>query len=437
LSIQQTLVLGLGRTGLSVVAYALARGQTVYIYDDDRRSIQACCERYPQVMVWSESLPMTPATVVVASPGVADQHPLIQRARAAERPVINDMEWFVRAAAAPIIAITGTNGKSTVTTLVGQCLQAAGWQVAVGGNIGTPVLELLSMTPDYYVLEVSSFQLDRCPSWRAHIACFLNITPDHLDRYQDFEAYVKSKHRIFQHCQYAVINRDDPAITATAGQVIDFGLSAPAGQSFGICTSTDRYWLSRGPVPIMPVDEVKLLGDHQWANILAVLAIGDTLGIAHQSMRQTIGAFTGLAHRCQRVGHYRGVDWINDSKATNVAAACATITGLSRQYSSIIWIAGGQAKTDDWAPLIEIVVHAPIEHLLVFGQAAEVLANVFRPYLPVHRVEDMSQAVEQAAVFARPAGAVLLAPACASFDMYCNFEKRGEQFAQVVEALSS
>lgn len=431
------LILGLARTGLSATAYALALGQKVYVYDDQGAKMTTCLQHYPQAQAFSKDMDLEGSMVIVASPGIPDKHPILSRGRAKNCVVINDLEWFVQVAKAPIVAITGTNGKSTVTTLMGQCLQDAGFQVAVGGNLGTPVLDLLQgPVPDYYVIEVSSFQLDRCPSWQAHVACLLNIAEDHLDRYLDFSAYTISKHHIFQGCQYAVLYNDDPRITAPAAKVIGFGAGTPLDdETFGIATIQGESWLSKGSIPIMPVREIKLMGEHQYLNLLAVLAVGDCLGIAHESMRRTIGAFTGLAHRCQWVGHYHGMDWINDSKATNVAAVCATLKGLRDKYASIIWIAGGQAKTDDWSALVE-VAQKPVQQLIVLGQAAPSLAQALKLYVPVHVVSDMAQAVLKAALLAKPNGAVVLAPACASFDMFANFMERGEQFTHLVRAVA-
>ena len=435
---RENLVIGLGRTGLSAARYLGARGERVWV--TDRLPWSAVRERLQRAAPdaeWFDAGPgILPEQVerVIVSPGVPGDNPLVVAARESGREVAGDIELFAAEARAPIAGITGSNGKSTVVCLVAALLEAAGRRVLKGGNLGPPALELLDAPePDAYVLELSSFQLETTDSLDAGVGVVLNISEDHMDRYPDFAAYAAAKARLVGQSRVAVLNRDDAAVAAMAGdapRVIWFGAGRPEEGGYGIATDADGRWLVRGRERLIATDAVPLPGEHNLLNVLAALATVEALGHDPRAVVDALKAFRGLAHRMQVVAERDGVVWINDSKATNVAAAVAAIEGMDRP---LILIAGGQGKGQDFKPLGHALARSDCRGLVVYGEDADSLAAMAPEGMAIRRAEDLEQAVTLARDLALPGSAVLLSPACASFDQFAGFAERGQVFMDAVE----
>lgn len=437
-------VVGLGKTGMSCVRYLVAKGFDVAVTDS--RTIPPCIQelrsQFPKVPVLVDGINETllsEAGMLVVSPGISIQEPAILKQTQRGIPIIGDIELFAKAAKAPQVVITGSNGKSTVTTLVGEMATTAGMTVRVGGNLGTPALELIqSEEPDLYVLELSSFQLETTYSLQAAVAVNLNVSPDHLDRYNTYQDYIVAKQRIYKGCTVAIINRDDPASYANAvlpQKTISFGVSDPKAGEYGLRQHQDQYYLACGAENLLAVDEILMKGRHQQLNALAALALGTSVNIPMSAMLQTLKQFKGLAHRCQWVATINEVEWYNDSKATNVGAAIAALEGLgSQSRGKLILIAGGLGKHADFSSLKPIITQY-VRHAILIGKDGVQLAKAIQPEVPVTFANDMFAAARLAKQQALPGDVVLLAPACASFDMFRNFEHRGEVFMNAVKSL--
>jgi UDP-N-acetylmuramoylalanine--D-glutamate ligase len=437
-AVQKDLVLGLGATGLSVARYLEREGRDAIFLDtreeppglEELESIRPDAE----VLLGDVELPDGIGRVI-ASPGIADTHPVVCTARENGLEVVSDIEIFAENAVAPFVAITGSNGKSTVTTLLYHMCRAAGRETLAGGNLGEPALDLLTEDkPDFYVLELSSFQLQRTLSLPAEVAVLLNITPDHLDWHASEDEYREAKYRVFREARAAVFNREDERAAervAHLDRVISFGMDAPEDGHFGIRREDDEAFLSRGDTVLLAARELALLGRHNQANALAALAAGELLGLDMQSMLQVLCEFPGLPHRMQFVRRVAGVDYVNDSKATNVAAAVASIESID---GMLVLIAGGEGKGDDFGAL-----SAPLENKLraavLIGRDAETIESALETIVPTYFAQDMNDAVLQAAAYAEADDTVLLAPACASFDQFENYMARGDAFRDAVEAL--
>jgi UDP-N-acetylmuramoylalanine--D-glutamate ligase len=436
-------IVGLGITGFSCAHY-LTRKKIPFAVMDTREKPSQLKEFqavYPDVMVSLGGLDdnlLDKATDILVSPGIPLQSQSLQRQMKLGKPVIGDIEFFAREVKSPVIAITGTNAKSTVTTLLGEMAVSAGLRVKVGGNLGVPALDLLESTnTDLYVLELSSFQLETLTSLKPTVATVLNITPDHMDRYADFADYIKAKHRIYQHCQVAVCNRDDPQTDCLgeAAKKISFTLKKPGANEFGLLNKEGHVYLAYFDQPLLSVAELPVHGKHYQANALAALAIGYSYGLPMDAMLKTLKSFKGLPHRCELVRERNGVYWYNDSKGTNVGATLAAIEGLGDDIKGkLIIIAGGRGKNADFSPLL-----APIEKyaksVVLIGEAAPLLAKMIDNRVRVQFAQSMEEAVALADKVAASGDSVLLSPACASFDMFKNFEHRGQVFAEVVQAL--
>ena len=348
--------------------------------------------------------------------------------------VIGDIEIFVRSVLKPVIAITGSNGKTTVTLLMKAMVEQAGRDVLVGGNVGIPALQLLDGDADIYVLELSSFQMETTYSMDARVAVVLNISEDHLDRYDRFESYIAAKARVYDQSQIAVINRDDKIVSALVdeGNAISFGYGAPLRDSdFGIAQKDSVDWLVKGKEYLMPVHDIRMPGQHNVCNALAALALGDQVGLPMASMCEALRQFSGVKHRCQWIGNHEGTNWYNDSKGTNIGATMAALSGIQ---GKIILLAGGQAKGANFNPLAEVIKDKGCDVILM-GEDAEFIANHFDDSVNCYFVDSMHSAVKKAAELAEPNNSVLLSPACASFDMYKNYEERGEIFMNEVKEL--
>jgi UDP-N-acetylmuramoylalanine--D-glutamate ligase len=382
------------------------------------------------------------AEQLVVSPGVPMSEPLIQQAVARGVPVIGDIELFARAAKAPVVAITGSNGKSTVTTLLGAMLRDAGVKAAVGGNLGDPALSLLHGAVELYVLELSSFQLETTFSLQPKVAVVLNISPDHLDRYRDLQAYVDTKATIYRGAEGTVFNRDDPLVMAMCGGgsgEILFTLAAPAAGEFGVRTHRGERWLCHGTERLIRAAALKIPGTHNLANALAALAIGTLLRLPREAMLCTLAGFAGLPHRTQFIKESASVRWYNDSKGTNVGACAAALEGLAGgDGTRTVLIAGGVGKGADFAPLAPAVARYA-RAVILLGQDAPLIAKALGDALgdkvPLIQARDMDDAVLLAAGCAEPGDRVLLSPACASFDMFKDYQQRGEMFVDAVARL--
>jgi len=420
------LIIGLGITGLSCLRYFQRQGMPVAIMDT-RANPPGLAElkaNFPNVPLYLGGLDkniISQAQEIIASPGIA----------LPEFSPIGDIELFARTAKAPIVAITGTNGKGTVTTLVGNMAQQAGLNVRVGGNIGIPALDLLSDTePDLYVLEISSFQLETTYSLQASVATILNISEDHGDRYTSREDYIAAKQRIYHGTKLAIYNRDDKLTYPQYNVPIQsFGLD---DREFGIHYSDNQAYLAFNGQPLLSVNELKIKGQHNWANALAALAIGHALQFPMVAMLQTLCEFKGLHHRCEWVGEWQGISWYDDSKGTNVAATIAALYGLGSAITGkLIWIAGGLGKGADFTPL-RAPAEKTVRAAILIGQDAPLLAESIGKKITVYHAKSMEEAVSLAHSVAREGDAVLLSPACASMDMFQNAEQRGEIFKSEV-----
>ena len=441
----RTLVLGLGVTGLSVVRFLRDRGDVLAVADtrDNPPGLDALRREMPDVAVFVGGMAPTVlehADRVVVSPGVTQDTPVLQAARERGLPVYGDIELFARHVDAPVAAITGSNGKSTVTTLVGLMSRELPQVTRMGGNLGTPALELLDDSAGpagLYVLELSSFQLELTDSLTTRVSTVLNISPDHMDRYAGLDEYAAAKRRILAHAGTAVLNREDTtvmAMAADAGQVVTFGLDQPPAETdYGLLSRDGETWLARGDTPLLAASELLIPGRHNLANALAALATGEAAGFPLEPMLRVLRTFPGLPHRSQWVACIGGVDFYNDSKATNPGASLAAIEGLGRP---LVLIAGGDGKDADFSVLAP-AVRKHVRAVVLIGRDAGKLAEALDGCAELHRSESMGAAVRQAARLAQAGDAVLLSPACASFDMFEGYEHRGRDFVAAVRELET
>ena len=448
-----TIIVGLGATGLSVARF-LQREQRPFTLMDSRdnppnRAIIA--EEFPDVDCITGGLDanlLKTATEIVVSPGLSLQTPAIKSATENGVKAIGDIELFTRyqakrntgKTAVPVVAITGSNGKSTVTTLVGQMAHDSGINVAVGGNIGIPVLDLLreDRQIDLYVLELSSFQLETTYSLQAEVATVLNVSADHMDRYDFLSTYALVKQSIYRGARWSVTNRQDPLTYSPykplAGE-LSFGLDKPGINEFGLSIVDGKKFLTYQQQPLIAVTELSLQASHYYANVLAALAIGSALGIDMDVMLSTVRTFRGLRHRCEYVLSHKQVKYINDSKGTNVSATKAAVEGIGHECierdRKIVLIAGGDSKNADISPLLP-VFRKYLRQLIVMGKDADKFIAIADNIIPCQRVDSIINAVAAAQSYALAGDVVLLSPACSSLDMFVNFEDRGDQFVQAV-----
>ncbi|WP_198411386.1 UDP-N-acetylmuramoyl-L-alanine--D-glutamate ligase [Marinimicrobium alkaliphilum] len=434
-------IVGTGATGLSVARYLVRQGQPFVFFDTrvDAPNLDVIARDFPGVAVHTGALDqqgLESFDEIIVSPGVSLSTPALQAAKAAGVALVGDIELFARAIHAPMVAITGSNAKSTVTTLVGEMARKAGINVAVGGNLGTPALDLIDDSVELYVMELSSFQLETVTKLNAKVATILNISADHMDRYAGMPAYHAAKLRVYTGAEQVVVNRNDilthPPLAAGARPVF-FGGPAEF-RSFGVLERDGKSWLAWELKPLMPVAELAIKGKHNIDNALAALALGQAVGLPMAAMLETLRAFPGLAHRCEWIGRWEDVDYINDSKGTNVGATLAAINGLARPDGKLILIAGGEGKGADFSAL-RAAVAAHVRALVLIGRDAPLLEHALGEAAPVQRAQSMEEAVAQARGLAQPGDTVLLSPACASFDMYSGFVERGEVFARAVRRL--
>lgn len=437
------MIIGLGITGFSCARFFLRQGLSVRVADtrENPPQLRRLQQEFPDIPLSLGTLPvewLIRAEQIIVSPGISLAHPALQQARQAGVLIRGDIDVFAEYAQAPIIGVTGSNGKSTVTAWVADMGNAAGANWQAGGNIGIPVLDLLQQsTPDAYVLELSSFQLETTANLPLQAAAILNICADHLDRYASMHEYVQAKQRIYQNCQTAVFNRaqaETKPIYSVPMQT-SFGLGTPNSNQYGIIHTTDTTGLAYGNEYILSVEELSLRGTHNIQNALAALALGHALGLSWEGMRKSLRSFSGLPHRCQLVAEQDAIRWINDSKGTNVGATLAAIEGLkTAEPSKLIIILGGDGKGADFSPLI-----APLKQYaraaLILGQDADKIAATLQGALPLYRVANLNEAVQKASELALAHDIVLLSPACSSLDMFKNYEARGDEFTHCVKEL--
>jgi UDP-N-acetylmuramoylalanine--D-glutamate ligase len=372
---------------------------------------------------------------IVVSPGFDLNSPLIIEGRRRGIEIISDIDLFVTECDLPIIAVTGSNGKSTVTSMLGDMLSTAGWAPAVGGNLGTPALDLLSADKDIYVLELSSFQLERSGLIPATAAVILNISPDHLDLHGDMQSYTDAKARIYSACRHAVVNRDLETLKGlvpASMPVTTYGLGQPAAGELGIQTTSRGECIALGDTLLLSADELPVLGRHNLSNALAALALGSVLGANLHSMAQALKGYEGLPHRMQLVSEIDGVVWIDDSKATNVDAAVMSVAGIK---GPLVLIAGGDAKGATFEALAGALAERECTAVLL-GKDRAAIADALDGICEVRIVADMREAVATATGITAPGHTVLLAPACSSLDMFDSFEQRGDTFAAAVQELA-
>jgi UDP-N-acetylmuramoylalanine--D-glutamate ligase len=448
---RKVLVLGLGDTGLSMAKWLARRGAGVRVADTRAAP--------PRLAELRRSLPAVPAhcgpfrdelfagvDLIAASPGVPLAEPAMGRSLAAGVKVVGDIELFAKALPErrpQILAVTGTNGKSTVTALAGAMARAAGADCEVAGNIGPTVLDALMRREDtgqpagLWVLELSSFQLETTASLAADAATVLNISEDHLDRYRGIDDYARAKARIFSGDGIQVLNRDDPRSLAMAlpgRKTISFGLDVPRrAEDWGLLQRGGELCFAQGADALLAVREMKLAGLHNAANALAALALCRALGLPREPLLAALRQFKGLAHRVELVGEAHRVRWFDDSKGTNVGSTVAALAGLAQGDSKVILIAGGDGKGQDFSPLKDAVARSARALVLIGRDAPLIEAAVAGAGVPILRAASMDEAVVLAAQTARPGDAVLLSPACASFDMFRDYKHRGEVFRLAVE----
>jgi len=441
---KKVLVLGLGDTGLSALRWLHSQGARLSVADtrDVPPGLDALKAELPDAVVYTGALKpvvFDGVDLAVISPGVPLSEPEIQAAIQRGVPVVGDVELFAqyRPASAKLIAITGANGKTTVTTLVGEMCKAAGLKTIVAGNIGLPVLDTLSMeTPDVYVLELSSFQLETTNSLLADAATMLNLSEDHMDRYDSMQSYAVGKAHIFYHAKLQVLNRDDAwsmMMSRAKLAQVTFGLDdVVAEQDYGIKQVDGEAWLSCGTHDLMNIRDLKIAGLHNASNALAAIALCRGIGLDFAPIIQTLYNFKGLPHRVEWVANIDDVDYYDDSKGTNVGATCAALSGLSQK---VVLIAGGDGKGQDFSPLKEAVSANARAVVLIGRDAALIEAELLSTDVPMYHAADLPEAVTIAKKLAQVGDAVLLSPACASFDMFKNYVHRAEVFVAAVKRL--
>ena len=441
------LVAGLGKTGLSIARY-LHRNNKPFIAFDTRKDAPGLTEfklAFPNICVYLEEIPqniLALCTDIIASPGLSLELPFLKQAIELGIAVYGDIECLAREITAPVIAITGTNGKSTVTTLVGEMAKAAGFRVAVAGNIGKPVLDLLEDDYQYdlWVLELSSFQLDLTYSLAPAVATILNISPDHLDRHHTLNAYIQSKQRVYHQANIAVFNRDDDKTIPCKQQhctriCLSFGKEPPKADDWGLLVQRDTVYLAKGNTSFLAAHSLLIKGVHNWLNALAACALAESVGISSAHQLEVLKTFSGLPHRCQWVRSLDEVEWINDSKVTNIGATISAITGIGEvMQGKIVLIAGGQGKGADFSDLSAAVAKY-VRCIVLIGEDADKIESALTPIVPIERATSLEAAVARSKDRAKPGDVVLLSPACASLDMFRDFNHRGELFNSLVHRL--
>ncbi len=439
-----SVVVGLGKTGASCLRYLTKRGIAVSATDTRRAppglaELGGLANSLDLRLGGFDLSLLDDASQLLMSPGVSLEEPIVRTARDRGIAVLGDVELFARNVQAPVIGITGTNGKSTVTSLVARMAAAAGRKVLAGGNLGVPALDLLEQpTPDLYVLELSSFQLETTSSLRLKAAVVLNVTADHMDRYPSVAAYAQAKSRIFAKAATRVLNADDPWVAAMRGPDCDAAHTVTfsverADADFSLLRSGGQILLARQGVGLLDTARMKIFGLHNAANALAALALGQAAGLPMPKMLEALESFPGLAHRSTFLADVAGVRYVDDSKGTNVGATIAAVAGMP---GSLVMIAGGEGKGQDFAPLAD-AFRGKVRHVVLIGRDAPAVAAALKGVCPTETVATMQEAVAAAGRAARAGDTVLLSPACASLDMFRDYGHRGDVFAAAVRNLAA
>jgi UDP-N-acetylmuramoylalanine--D-glutamate ligase len=438
-------VAGLGKTGASCVRYLLQQGMRVSATDSRSSppglaSLGSMAERIEIRLGGFDLSLLQGASQLLMSPGISLKEPIAVQARALGIEVLGDIELFARAVRAPVVGVTGTNGKSTVTTLLAEMALADGRKVLAGGNLGEPALDLLQRdAADLYVLELSSFQLETTSSLRLLGGVVLNVTSDHMDRYASMREYADAKARIFAGAATAVLNIDDPLVAAMRAQdkpTITYSIERQDAD-FTLMTRGDTRLIARRGEPLLDIAELKINGLHNASNALAALALGETAALGRAAMISTLQSFPGLPHRSQWVADVNGVRYVDDSKGTNVGATLAAVAG---SLSPLVVIAGGDGKNQDFSPLAAAFARKDggarkVREAVLIGRDARLMAAALRGVCPLRFAASMPEAVQFASMAARPGDTVLLSPACSSLDMFRDYAHRGDVFAQAVRDL--
>ncbi|MBU2710226.1 UDP-N-acetylmuramoyl-L-alanine--D-glutamate ligase [Zooshikella harenae] len=443
---QLRVIVGLGKTGLACARFLQQQGIKFIVVDSRESPPELAVFRaeFPLIQVYLGGIPeevLSRAAELIVSPGVPLTEPAIANAKAKGVRVIGDIELFGYYCEKPIIAITGSNGKSTVTTMMGDMCKAAGLKTGVGGNLGVPALSLLAHGFDIFVLELSSFQLETVDTFSPAVSTILNISPDHMDRYPSLMAYHQAKQKIYRNCKAAVSNKDDALTQPLLPQHIPhvtFTLHEPDLKEFGIIedSTVGGTFLAKGQERLLDTRELKIVGHHNYANALAAFALGFQVGLPVEAMCSALREYKGLPHRCEWVAEKNTVIFINDSKATNVGAASAALEGIGSEITGkIILIVGGDGKNADFDILGDLF-NQYCRYLVAIGRDAKPLLAVGRSAgIPGEEHDSLQSAVFRAAEMAQPGDVVLLSPACASLDMFANYEARGNEFCQWVREL--
>ncbi|MFV9988705.1 MAG: UDP-N-acetylmuramoyl-L-alanine--D-glutamate ligase [Coxiella endosymbiont of Dermacentor nuttalli] len=438
---QLIVIVGLGKTGLSCSKFLVEKNRYFAVTDNRQKppKLKEFVKAYANVELalgdFSENL-LNKAQEIILSPGVPLYEPAIAKQAAMGKSIISDIELFACVAKKPVVAITGSNGKSTVTTVVGLMMKTAGMNAIVCGNIGQPVLQQLHSDPEYYILELSSFQLETTFSLQPHVATILNISEDHMDRYTSLKEYIQAKQRIYNSCRTPVVNADEPEIWKNLSfkeKPLSFGLKNQA--DFSLTERDNKTFITYRGRRLMSIEELKLNTHHHIQNVLAALALGKAAYVPMGAMLKVLSDFRGIRHRCQWVRKYKDVDYYNDSKGTNVGATQAAIISLGEaRKGRLILIAGGQSKGANFSALRNVVKRY-VKHIVLIGEDASRLEKALGGCTKISRFSSMKEAVKQSTDIAQPGDVVLLSPACASYDMFKHYEHRGDVFIEMVEKL--
>ncbi len=444
---KRVLVVGLGKSGVAAALFLKSRGAQVTV--SDSKPQEQLSEEIPILLDHGIAVEtgghgertFHGQDLIVVSPGVPVDSPALVQARALGEPVIGEIELAARFLPKNMVAITGSNGKTTTTTLIGEIISAGGYPTRVGGNIGTPAISLVATArrDSVIVLEVSSFQLETIQTFRPKVAVVLNVTPDHLDRHRTFETYVDAKGRIFENQQaddFAVLNADDPVCVGLAGrtraQVFWFSRKKEVQQGASLRDGRILFRDSSGQQEIMVASEIPLKGAHNLENTLAAICAGALMKCAPERIRAAVRNFKAVEHRLEYVATVRGVEYYNDSKATNVDA---TIKALESFPANIHLILGGKDKGSDYTVLNDLL-RQRVKRVYTIGAAAEKIESQVKDAAEIVHAESLDSAVQRASASAQPGDIVLLAPACASFDQFRNYEQRGKVFKALVQRLA-
>ena len=431
----KTVVLGMGRSGLAAAEWLLAQQAEVTVFDESKSAaVRDLARRWEargaHAVTAAEKLPDARFDRAILSPGIDPKRPVVVQLRSAKVPMFGELELGARACLCPIVAITGTNGKSTTTELIAAILQAAGKKAVACGNLGQPLCEVAPVSGglDYAVAEVSSFQLETIETFRPRVAVYLNLTPDHLDRYADMKEYGAAKNRIFENQtsgDVAVVQKG-LVLPKLAARTVTFSATDPSADY----TLRDG-WLCAGSDRVLRQDETSLRGPHNAENLLAALAVADAEKISREAVKKAFPSYRPLPHRCEVVAVRNGVTWVNDSKATNLDAMERAVLGMT---APVILIAGGKDKGFDFAPSLPHL-RGRVRAALLIGESAGKIEKAWRDGVPCRQVGTLAEAVQRAAALASSGETVLLSPGCSSYDQFKNFEERGETYRQCVKAL--